>query len=133
MMSIDALEQAMQYKYRVWFPNIDGKIVSGIIKEINVRTRHTANVMLTDIKYQSNDTKIVACIRQRENDHIYDSYSACETDFYVRTRQQYMDNIKSCHDLYMFIRLHDLNHDEIAASVALEKSYELDLIRKTKD
>ena len=133
MMTIEALEMAMQHGHRVYFPNIDGKIVGGIIKEINVRTRHSANVILTDIKHHPNDTKTVACVRQRENDHIYDSYSACEADFYVRTRQRYMDSIKSCHDLYLFVRLHDLDHDEIAASVALEKSYELDLIRKTNN
>lgn len=129
MMTIEALEQAENNGVYVWFPNNDGKIVCGLIYEINVRTRTTASVMLKDVKYNPNDIKTVACIRNRENCHIYMDSKQCAGDFYVRQRQTCMDSIKSSHDLYLFVRRHNLDKDQMAASVALEKSYELDLIR----
>lgn len=129
MMSFQALLKAYEEQTIIWTVDPKGHIISGQIQDLSRRSRNEAQVKLKNIKYQ-NDTLATFETLDKHSDNLYKTEKAAMSDHGVKTRATYMATIKTCYDLYLFMRQHDVKYDAIACDVAMIKAKQFDNLIK---
>lgn len=130
MMSFQALLKAYEEQTVIWTVDPKGHIISGQIKDLSRRGRNEANVTLVNLKYQNDTLPMKFDTLEKHSDNLYRTEKTAMSDHSVKTRATYMATIKTCYDLYLFMRQHDVKYDAIACDVAMIKAKQFDNLIK---